>query len=169
VLRAIRRDAHRQSVGRLEAEAVAAAGGAGQLRRIAQNLDAIRLGLGAELIDCGAVWSGEVHAKQSRLRPLADGEHMMLAARGAQMNSVAVSSDLIERPNLDVEIRRLLEIAHTELDAAHAGDLSIRHHLSSGHRRMKHSAMRSPPSFVCEDADRLDVTISSPAEPINDD
>jgi len=33
---------------------------------------------------------------------------------------------------------------------------------------MNHSAIRSPPSFVCEDADRLDVTISSPAEPIND-
>src|SRR6516225_5557938 len=63
MLRAIRRDAHRQSVGRLEAEAIAAAGGAGQRRRIAQNLDAIRLGLGAELIDCGAVWSGEVYAK----------------------------------------------------------------------------------------------------------
>jgi hypothetical protein len=28
--------------------------------------------------------------------------------------------------------------------------------------------MRSLPSFVCEDADLLDVTISSPAEPIND-
>src|SRR6516165_8122252 len=103
MLRAIRRDAHRQSVGRLEAEAIAAAGGAGQRRRIAQNLDAIRLGLGAELIDCGAVWSGEVYAKQSRLRPLADGEHMMLAAGGAQMNPVAVYSDLVERPNLDVE------------------------------------------------------------------
>jgi hypothetical protein len=43
VLGAIRRDAHRQSVGRLEAEAVAAAGGAGQRRRIAQDLDVIRL------------------------------------------------------------------------------------------------------------------------------
>src|SRR6516164_3192981 len=139
MLRAIRRDAHRQSVGRLEAEAIAAAGGAGQRRRIAQNLDAIRLGLGAELID-----------------------------GGAQMNPVAVNSDLVERPNLDVEIRRLPEIAHAELDAAHAGDLSVRHHLSSGRRRMKHSAMQSLPSFVCEDADRLDVTISSPAEPIND-
>src|SRR5215472_10674965 len=144
MLRAIRRDAHRQSVGRLEAEAIAAAGGAGQRRRIAQNLDAIRLGLGAELIDCGAVWSGEVYAKQSRLRPLADGEHMMLAAGGAQMNPVAVNSDLIERPNLDVEIRRLLEIAHAELDAAHAGDLSVRHHLSSERRRMKKVCNATP-------------------------
>jgi hypothetical protein len=48
------------------------------------------------------------------------------------MNPVAISSDFVERPNVGVEIRRLLEIAHAELDAAHSGDLSVRHHLFSG-------------------------------------
>jgi hypothetical protein len=33
---------------------------------------------------------------------------------------------------------------------------------------MKHFATRSQASFFCEDADRFDVTISPPAEPIND-
>jgi hypothetical protein len=33
---------------------------------------------------------------------------------------------------------------------------------------MKRFAMRSQACFFCEDADRFDVTISPPVEPIND-
>ena len=127
VLRDIRCDAHRQTLGRREAEAIAAAGDRRQWRRLARHRHAVGFRLGAERVDRGAVGRGEVHAEQARLRPLADGEHMVIAAGGAQVNAVAVGTDLFERPGLGIKIRRLLQIAHAELDAAHAGHFAVRH------------------------------------------
>ncbi len=122
MLHAVGRDAHRQPVGRAEAEAVAAAGAAVERRRIVRHLDAVAFCLGAERLDRGAIRGGEVHAEQRRLRPLPDGQHMMLAAGGAEMNAVAAGGDLLERPDLGVELRRLMKIANAEFDAADAGN-----------------------------------------------
>ena len=63
-----------------------------------------------------------MHAKKRRLFALADGQHMMLAAGGAEMNGVGLGCDLFQRPDLAVELRGLPEIANTELDAANSGD-----------------------------------------------
>jgi hypothetical protein len=66
-----------------------------------------------------------MHPEQARLRALADSEDMVLVAGGAEMDAVALRRDLFERPDLGVEIGRLMEIANAELDAADAGDLHV--------------------------------------------
>src|SRR5262249_42104981 len=119
--------AHGQPVGRAKAKAVAAAGAAIERSRIALDVDAITLRLGAERIDRGAVIGGEMHAEERRLWLLPDGEHVMLAAGGAEMHAVALCVNLFERPNLGVELRRLMKIADAELDAANSGNSAIRH------------------------------------------
>ena len=43
---------------------------------------------------------------------------MMLASGRPQMNAVGFGGDLLEAPDLVVEVRRLLKIADPELDAA---------------------------------------------------
>ena len=52
---------------------------------------------------------------------------MMLAAGGAEMDAVSLGTDLLQRPHLGVELRRLMEIANAELDAADAGNPAVRH------------------------------------------
>ena len=52
---------------------------------------------------------------------------MMLATGGAEMDAVGLGCEFFQRPDLAVEIRRLLEIADPELDAADAGDPAVRH------------------------------------------
>src|SRR5260370_31537459 len=112
---------------RFETKAGAAAGAGGERRRIARHLDAVTLRLGAQRIDRGAVRSSEMHAQEAGLFALADGQHMMLAAGGAEMDAVGLGCDLLQSPDLAVELRRLLEIANAELDAAHAGGPAVCH------------------------------------------
>jgi hypothetical protein len=123
----IRRYAHRQSIRRIEAKTVSTAGGGVERRGVARNLDAIALRLGAERIHRRAVIGGEMHAEQRGLRPLADGQHVMLASGSAEMHAVALGANLFERPHLGVELRRLMKIANAELDAADAGNPTVRH------------------------------------------
>ena len=136
MLHAVGRDAHGQPVGRAEAETVAAAGAArAAAPDRARDLDAVTLRLGAELIDRRPIAGGEVHAEQAGLRPLPNGQHVMLAAGGAEVDAVAFGGHLFERPDLGVEFRRLMEIANAELDAANAGNPAVRHgEVTSCHR-----------------------------------
>ena len=41
-----------------------------------------------------------MHAQKSGLGPLADGQHMMLAAGGPKVDAFAFGGDLFERPDL---------------------------------------------------------------------
>ncbi len=127
MLERVRRDAHRQPVGCDEAETVATAGRARERRRRSFDRDAIALGLGAERVDRGAVDGSEMHAEQRRLRPLANGEHVMLAAGRTEVDAVALGRHLLERPHLAVELNRFLNVAHAKLDAAYAGDAAVGH------------------------------------------
>ena len=120
-------DAHRQAIRRLETKTVAAAGAGRKRRRFPRHLDAIALRLGAQRIDRGAIRGGEMHAEQRGLLALPNGEHVVLAAGGAEMDAVSLGTDLLQSPDPAVELRRLLEIANTELDAANAGDFAVCH------------------------------------------
>src|SRR5215471_12415329 len=51
----------------------------------------------------------------------------MLAAGGPEVHAVTFGGHLFERPDLGVEICRLMEIANAELDAADAGNFAVRH------------------------------------------
>ena len=123
----IRRYAHRQPIRRTEAKTIPTAGGGVERRGVARNLDAVALRLGAERIHRRAVIGGKMHAEQRGLRPLADGQHVMLAAGRAEMDAVALGANLFERPHFGVELRRLMKIANAELDAADASNPAVRH------------------------------------------
>src|SRR5262249_8549449 len=110
-----------------EAKAITAAGARVERRRVARDLDAIPPRLGAEHIDRRAVIGGKMHAQQRGLRSLPDCQHVMLAARGAEVDAVALGAHRFQGPHLSVELRRLMEIANTELDAADAGNPAVRH------------------------------------------
>src|SRR5262249_337329 len=99
----------------MEAKTVTTAGARVERRWTAPDLDAIAFRRGAEGIDRGAVVGGEMHAQQRGLWPLPDGQHVMLAAGGAEVDAVALGANLFERPHLGVELRRLMKIANAEL------------------------------------------------------
>src|SRR5215813_13942760 len=111
----------------MEAKTVTSAGARVEQCWTARDLDAIAFRLGAKRIDRGAVICGEMHAQQSGLWPLPDGQHVMLATGGAEVDAVALGANLFERPHLGVELRRLMKIANPELDAADACNPAVCH------------------------------------------
>src|SRR5262249_21999794 len=118
----------------VELEAVAAALDRGARRRRAEGLDAVALALRVKLVDRQGVGGGEIDCEQARLALLAQGQQMVVAAGAAQIHDPAVRRDLVEAPHVAIELRRLGEIAHAELDAAHPDHSRVGHdiHLSAG-------------------------------------
>ena len=127
VLGDVGRDRHRQSLGRPETEAVAAARGARQLGELGQGVGAVRLGLGVQGGDGDAVGGREVHREQRRLGPLVQRHQMVLAPGATQVDGVAFGGDFLQAPDLLVEVRRSVEIWHAQLDAAQPRNPGIRH------------------------------------------
>src|SRR5262249_51884698 len=112
-----------------------------------RDLDAVASRLAAELGHRRPIGRGEMHAQQRGLRSLPDGQHVMLAAGRAELDGVAFERHFFQRPELAVELRRLLEIANAEIDAAHAGDPGIWHGKTSRDPVVTHRAA-SPSNFA---------------------
>ena len=75
----------------------------------------------------GAIRGSKMHGEKRRLGALADRQHMMLAAGCAKVQRIGFRCDLFQRPDLAVELRRLVKIADTELDAANSGYPAVCH------------------------------------------
>ena len=60
-------------------------------------------------------------------RPLAQGQHVVVAAGAAQVDGVAFGGHVLQRPDLAIELSGRLEVAHAEFDAAHSIDPGVGH------------------------------------------
>ena len=107
---------------RADAEAVAAARALLQRPRRMLDLGAERNRLRVQSIDrarSGAERCTPSNAARGRSR---ERQHMMVAAGAAQVQRVALAGDILQRPDLAVELGRFLEIVDGQFDAAQAVD-----------------------------------------------
>ncbi len=122
VLGDVGRDRNRVPFRRADTEAVAAACTLFQRLRRVHHLGAERDGLSVQGVDGGAVRRRQMHAEQRRARAFAQGQHVMVAAGAAHMQRVAVAGNILQRPDLAVEVGRLLQVMDGQFDAAQAVD-----------------------------------------------
>ena len=91
-----------------------------RLRRV--GFGAHRHGARVQGVDGGAIGGCEIDALDARARALAQGEHMMFVAGGAQEGAIAAAANDVERPAFLVEGRACGQVENGELDAAQSSD-----------------------------------------------
>ena len=61
-----------------------------------------------------------MHPEQARPRALAQRDNVVLAAGAAQVNCVAFGRDILQGPDIAIELRGFLQIVDAQFDAAQA-------------------------------------------------